>query len=160
MPASHTWRCWARLCGRDCHCIYHGNLPCGWWTIYFWSTNIMDFGNMCTQNVMIWYITQVLAVGTVMFSRSSRESGDPVGHHGRIASLEQHPQTWPGVADSLLLLVAQNSSSWFRILPRGSYFFLIAEQKFSSPLCKILPHSQNSSSQAELFLTNRTLPHS
>ena len=27
----------------------------------FWSTNIMDFGNMCTQNEMIWYISQVLA---------------------------------------------------------------------------------------------------
>ena len=151
MPASHTWRCWARLCGRDCHCIYHAvvshsNLPRGWWTKYFWSTNIMDFGNMCTQNVMIWYITQVLAVGTVMFSRSSRESGDPVGHHGRIASLEQHPQTWPGVADSLLLLVAQNSSSWFRILPHcWTEIFLIIVQ--------------NSSSQSELFLTSRIIPH-
>ena len=27
----------------------------------FWSTNIMDLGNMCTQNEMIWYISQVLA---------------------------------------------------------------------------------------------------
>ena len=176
MPASHTWRCWARLCGRDCHCIYHAvvnhsNLPRGWWTKYFWSTNIMDFGNMCTQNVMIWYITQVLAVGTVMFSRSSRESGDPVGHHGRIASLEQHPQTWPGVADSLLLLIA-SSSSWLRILPRGSEFFLVAH--ISSSLLnrnfphhcvkffltvRTLPHKQNYSSQIELFLTVRTLPH-
>ena len=28
----------------------------------------MDFGNMCTQNGMIWYISQVLAFGTVVLS--------------------------------------------------------------------------------------------
>ena len=65
-----------------------------------------------------------------------------------------------------------SSSSWLRILPRGSEFFLVAH--ISSSLLnrnfphhcvkffltvRTLPHKQNYSSQIELFLTVRTLPH-